>query len=84
MLELIGTCVGNPFGDVNTLIDIIDHSQQITRDQFLRKCDVSGEDMRKHRDFMFSFPNDYTYHKGVWKGKPVYFFEHSRIEHFFM
>jgi len=73
--EFIGDCVGNPFSSVEELSDIIDNAKEITKQTFLKLCDVH-EDIKQQ---MRKFPHDYTF----FKNKEIYFFQWSMIEHFF-
>ena len=75
MKEFIGTCVENPFRRIETLVEIVDNAQEITKQTFLKHCFVHPDllaDMRR-------FPNDYSF----WKCKNVYYYEWSAIEHFY-
>jgi hypothetical protein len=88
---IFGTCVGNPFDTVERLSDVIDNAVPISKEEFLRNCDVTegfepdhtifgGQDLKKT---MKEFPNDFEYYKGVGKDRGIYFFTHSAIEHFY-
>ena len=73
--QFIGTCVENPFKNVNQLINMIDNAREITKATFLKHCDVDIDILRE----MKRFPNDYMF----CKNGQVYFFTWSAIEHFY-
>ena len=77
--QYIGSCVNNPFDDLETLENVIDGATEISRKVFLSSCDVS-EDLIQS---MLEFPFDYDYCQSKHDGGTVYFFTHSAIEHFF-
>lgn len=75
MKEFQGTCVGNPFGRIERLIEIVDNAIEITKRTFYKHClihpDISTQIKR--------FPNDY----GFYKYQGIYFYTWSAIEHFY-
>ena len=75
MKEFIGSCVSNPFTDMEKLTDTIDNAEDITLREFIKECDVNLETLRS----MIIFPTSYTYHKNG----DIYFYVNSAIEHFF-
>jgi len=77
--QFIGTCVDNPFGDLETLENVIDGAVEIARAMFLASCDVSRELVRD----MLEYPFDYGFYQSEHEGNTIYFFTHSAIEHFF-
>ncbi len=83
-LQFIGSCVDNPFLNVEILSKIIDDSKGITRRTFLKHCDIRGNSLMP---MSLKFPNDFTYHKNIQKYKGfkrvVYFFTNSCIEYFY-
>lgn len=74
--QFVGTCVNNPFNDVNTLMEIIDKSKEITKATFLKHGDVENH----LKVNMHVFPQDYEF----FKYKKIYFFTWSMIEHFYI
>ena len=82
LLPYRGDCTTHhPFPDTKTLIDVIDRAKQITKPTFFRNCESPGKDIRA---LMRQFPQSYTWWKSSYQKKPVYFFEWSRIEFFYM
>jgi len=82
MKQFIGTCVDNPFGDIGTLIDIVDNrAKQISKKAFLQNCDVLPELINT----MQTYPNDYEFYKSEipFTKQRVYFYTWSAIEHFY-
>lgn len=73
--QCIGTCVGNPFETIEELSAIIDSAREITKNTFLKHCEIE-EDIKAS---MKRFPYDYSYYKN----KDIYFFTWSMIEHFY-
>lgn len=73
--EFLGTCVGNPFGRIETLVEIIDNAKEITKETFLKHCSVHSDILKEFR----TYPNDY----GFYKNSNVYFYTWSAIEHFY-
>ena len=75
MKEFIGNCISNPFKDKAELEWIIDKARKITRSAFLKECPIDPriekEMYKRAADFEFYRYND------------VYFYRHSRIEHFY-
>lgn len=61
--------------DVNEFSDLINNSNNVTRKEFLDYCEIEGE----LRCSMFEYPQDYDY----FRNGEIYFFTHSRIEHFY-
>jgi len=80
VLPFRGSCVDNPFPDTDTLIDVIDRAREITRRTFFKHCESPPPDIC---DLMRWFPQSYTWYKSRYEGKPVYFYEWSRIEFFY-
>jgi hypothetical protein len=81
LLQYQGSCVENPFPTTKILCDVIDRTKEITKATFFRNCASPGDEVRH---LMRRFPNSYTFWKSSYKGKPVYFYEWSRIEFFYM
>ena len=81
MKEFIGSCVENPFEDVNKLSEVIDGGIEITEEEFLRVCDVGDMDLFKE-PIKISFKN-YPQSFSFYKNGEIYFFENSAIEYFF-
>lgn len=90
--RFLNNCVATPREDVETLTDMIEVAEDITREEFLRH--VSAEDMRNLEASLgyeqeeadgLTMANDWhvTYAKSLWKGKTCYFFRHSAIEYYF-
>ena len=55
----------------------IDNGVEISKAEFLKNCDVDDailKDMKK-------YPNDYQYGKS--EDDKIYYYQHSRIEHFY-
>jgi hypothetical protein len=75
--SFIGSCVSNPFGCKNQLMDITDEAKEITKETFLKKCIV----FPKIKLQMNQYPNDYEYYS--WRNGRIYFFKHSAIEYFY-
>ena len=74
--EFIGTCVENPFGDIETLVSIVENEAiEIDRQQFLSACHVDETTIRE----MQEYPHDFEFYKS----DGIYFFCHSAIEHFY-
>ncbi len=78
----VGTCVRNPFPTVQDLSDVIDRAREITKRTFMLYCrhHLNDEVLSLMRDF----PNSYRYYKSKHGDRLVYYFEWSRIEHFWM
>lgn len=70
-----GTCVGNPFDDIDILCQVIEDAREITKQTFLRRCDVYPDTKKEFT----KWPRDYTFYKN----KNVYFYTWSCIEHFY-
>jgi len=77
--QYIGSCVSNPFDDVETLENVIDSATEITRNAFLSSCDVPEEVIQS----MQEYPHDYGFYQSEHEGNTIYFFTESAIEHFF-
>ena len=75
MKYFIGTCIENPFSDINELIEIIDKAEEITSEEFIVNCDANDEILKQIK----RFPYDFNFHKNG----NIYFFTHSMIEHFY-
>jgi len=77
-----GDCIGNPFRNVNQLSKIIDNSNEISKQTFLKNVELNEFMLYDYpiKQQMKKFPNDFTYYS--YKGK-IYFFTHSMVEHFF-
>lgn len=84
-MEYLGNCVGNPFGSVDRLQDIIDGGKKVSRKKFLESVGEALDDF----DFygvnvvkqMKTYNQDFGYFYN--KKKKIWFFEHSCIEYFF-
>lgn len=75
MREFIGTCVNNPFIDAEELSKVISKATRITRSSFLSECAV---DKRLEKE-MYKRPADFEFYRY----NNIYFYRHSRIEHFY-
>ena len=75
MKEFIGTCVENPFGRIETLVEVTENAQEITKPTFLRKCCIHPDTLKEMRQY----PNDYEFYRF----KDIYFYTWSAIEHFY-
>ena len=81
----IGTCVENPFADLDMLLQVIDGEEEITRREFLNNAQASAEEVASP-SLRFFKSRDY-----FWRSKPnVYFYrdylpphEYAGVEHFF-
>lgn len=73
--EFIGTCVENPYGEIEILCEIIENAVEITKRTFFKHCFVDNETAKTMRQY----PNDYEF----FKCKNVYFYRWSAIEHFY-
>lgn len=73
--EFRGDCVGNPFGRLARLVEVIDNAREITKLTLFKHCAVAP----LVRLDMGRYPNDYTFHKH----KNIYFYCWSAIEHFY-
>jgi len=72
---LIGTCVDNPFREMEKLEKIIDEAKKISKRTFFKRCEIAleiEEDIKR-------FPNDYEFYKY----QEIYFYRWSAIEHFY-
>jgi len=88
----IGTCVENPFRDLDQLLQVINDAEEITMREFLSNTQASAEEVAlpsirffKSRDYFWrSHPNVYFYtdylspheYAGV-----EHFFSHRRVPH---
>lgn len=82
MFQYRGDCSSNPFQTTSVLIDVIDRAKEITKVTFFRRC-LLVDGGKALQSCMRNFPGDYTYWKSSYRGKPVYFYEWSRIEFFY-
>jgi hypothetical protein len=73
--EFQGTCVENPFRNIETLCDVVEKAIKITKRTFLQHCFIHCEILKN----MKQFPNDYEF----FKYKNIYFYRWSAIEHFY-
>ena len=81
--EFIGTCVGNPFGDVEILVDIVENkSHQISKRTFLKHCCIADDLKADFREY----PRNFTFYKSTmpFTRQPVYFYNWSAIEFFYI
>lgn len=79
---MIGTCVNNPFDNIEELTKVIDNSKDISQKTFLKRCEIAGLrvfDMPLP-EALRDFPNDFEFYRY----RNIYFFTHSRTEHFFI
>jgi len=87
-LQLQATCVGNH--DTDALEIMAQHDREITYKTFARHVDIRSisellgyaydrgqEGMRLSQDYAVRF------YRSVWKGKPCYHMDWSRIDHIF-
>ena len=70
-----GTCVGNPFDDIDTLCQVVENADAIAKRTFLKHCDVDPDTKKEFTQW----PRDYAF----FKNKNVYFYTWSCIEHFY-
>ena len=75
MKQFIGTCESNPFATVEELSLLIDKARPLSRNRFLIECSLPDD----IRDQMLEFPNSFIYYQM----KNIWFYEWSRIEHFY-
>lgn len=80
MKQLIGTCVNNPFSDLDELCRIIDLSEPISRKRFLSQCSIDEDTAR----LITQFPNDFEFFESKIKGNTISFYTWSCIEHFYI
>ena len=73
--EFIGTCVENPFGRIETLVEVVDNAIEIIKQTFFRHCFVHPEIAAQIRQY----PYDYEFYKY----RNIYFYVWSAIEHFY-
>lgn len=82
MKTFIGSCVSNPFDDIETLCNVIDGWKEITKQTFLRNCDVQdGDDLYFWwiKKLFNQYKNDFQFYKS-WD---IYFYVNSAIEYFY-
>lgn len=89
--RFIGTCVGASSGEA--IRDMVEKATPITRATFLKSVDE--EEMidierslgyeRRHSRVGLTMAKDWHvgYFKSFYEGRPVVYFDHSRIEHIF-
>lgn len=77
-----GSCVDNPFHNINRLQEVIDDAKEITKKTFLSHADVDDFKIWGHqfKELLKRFPRDFVFY--CYKNK-IYFFIHSGIEFFF-
>lgn len=80
--QYIGDCVFNPFSTLTKLNKIISQAREISKETFLKNVNIEGFTLYgvPLKRMMKDYPNDFTYYS--YKGK-IYFFTHSKTEHFF-
>lgn len=90
--NFLTTCVGWDHGDIDSLLEMIDNEQTITRRSFLRNVDrVEVREIEHDLGYAWHPANglimakDYavTYHRSLLDGKRCYYFRHSAIEYVF-
>jgi homoaconitase/3-isopropylmalate dehydratase large subunit len=75
--SFIGSCVNNPFKDVNLLMDITQDAKEISKETFLKNCAVPANVKKQIEQYHW----DYSFYS--WKKGKIYFFVHSAIEYFY-
>lgn len=75
----LGDCIRNPFETLEKLQQVIADAKEITKQTFMKHC----ESYKMLLDEMKRFPHDYTFYKSLFEGHVIYFFEFSRVEHFY-
>jgi len=75
MKQFMGTCVENPFGRIETLVEVVENAREITKQTFARHCAIHPDILKQ----MHQFPNDYEFYKY----HNTYFYTWSAIEHFY-
>lgn len=79
----IGTCVENPFEEMDALVNVVDnYSQVISKNEFLKHCFVDPEIQEKIKQY----PNDFEFYKSktrLFEIDFIYFYSHSGIEYFY-
>lgn len=81
MKEYIGNCVGNPFGSLMRLSEVIDGAKSISNKKFLKECNTEDVELYGYqlKQMIKQFSNDFDY----FQYKDIMFFTHSCIEYFF-
>jgi len=73
--DFVGTCVENPYSQIETLCDIVENAVEITKQTFLKHCFVHPDILKAMRQY----PNDYEFFRCA----NVYFYRWSAIECFY-
>lgn len=64
--EYRGNCVDNPFGRIETLVEVVENAIEITKQTFFKHCFIHLDIARQMRQF----PNNYEF----FKYKDIYFY----------
>ena len=86
MKILICDCTSPDFeelgiNDVNDLMNLIEEAKEITKEEFLKVCDMGSLNLF-NEPIIQSF-NNYPNSFSFWKNGDIFFFENSRIEYFY-
>jgi len=76
----LGTCSGNVFGSLAKQIGVDDRAREITFRTFRKYVDLEQSEIKQ----MLRFPRDFTFYKSTFRGKKVYIYVWSMIDHYFM
>ncbi len=79
--NFIGSCVENPFDSVEQLSNVIDNAKEITLKEFSDNCDIKG--IKLFNQSLSKCFKEFPHSFGFYKNGEIFFFENSRIEHFF-
>lgn len=77
--QFIGDCASNPFPTVQELTKVIERGSEISFKTFITYCDLAPPEVESMNDY----PNDYRFYLSHHNGKRVFYYEWSRIEHFY-
>ena len=80
MKEYICSCVNPDFDalhviDINEFSDFIANAKSLSKKRFMQECNLSEEEVMD----MKKYPYDFDF----FRNGNIYFYTHSRIEHFF-
>lgn len=75
--QFFATCVNYP--KLRELERIIEKGKPISKAEFVRRCNVAQEILKDIK----RFPHDYSFYKSRVRGKTVYYYEWSLMEHVF-
>lgn len=90
-MRFITSCVDVPISHVNQLQEMIDRSREVSYRtarahigaEALAKAFPNYDWRRRPRDLTLKDDWHVTYHRSVFRGKPVYYLVHSAIEYIF-